>query len=319
MNPLLPEPAVAFGESARRAFGDLGGIDRARRAEHDHDHPDRAIADALGSLGVDDLSVTTDTDAAAAGAVACIEAGRVVLPWPVAGWLTPSCDGSARTRPFALVDPTDPAVDHGATAPRWEISPGNGRVTTATPGTPLATRLGPFVTRVTPTGGFEPATGALAAAAWWSMFTSCRILGALERALEVTVEHTSARHQFGRPLTAFQTVRFALADAKVEVAGLRELSLFTLWRLGTASVPDAHVDALALRMHALDTARGVLRTCRQLHGAAGVCDEYEIAMLGRHLQPTLRLPDDADTVAVELAGSIRVGGFDGLFDHAGHR
>ena len=42
------------------------------------------------------------------------------------------------------------------------------------------------------------------------------------------------------------------------------------------------VDALALRVHAIDVARAVLRTCQQLHGAAGVCDEYDISVLTRH-------------------------------------
>ena len=58
---------------------------------------------------------------------------------------------------------------------------------------------------------------------------------------------------------------------------------------------------LALRVHAIDIARAVLRTCQQLHGAAGVCDEYDISVLTRHIQPALRLPFGAERTAAELA------------------
>ena len=74
---------------------------------------------------------------------------------------------------------------------------------------------------------------------------------------------------------------------------------------------------LALRLHALDVARAVLRTCQQLHGAAGVCDEYDISVLTRMVQPALRLPWSAERTAAELAAAIQRDGFDGLFAHGG--
>jgi alkylation response protein AidB-like acyl-CoA dehydrogenase len=103
-------------------------------------------------------------------------------------------------------------------------------------------------------------------------------------------------------------VQFALADAAVAVAGLRELAHFTLWRTTVA-------DALALRVHALDVARAVLRTAQQLHGAAGVCDEYDVSVLTRMVQPALRLPWGAERTAEALAAAIARDGFDGLFEH----
>ena len=110
-------------------------------------------------------------------------------------------------------------------------------------------------------------------------------------------------------------MQFQLADAAVAVAGLRELAQFTVWRL-TVAPGDALADVLALRVHAIDVARAVLRTCQQLHGAAGVCDEYDISVLARHVQPALRLPCSAErTAAAVLAAAIQGDGFDGLFEH----
>jgi alkylation response protein AidB-like acyl-CoA dehydrogenase len=142
------------------------------------------------------------------------------------------------------------------------------------------------------------------------------VLGTSERAVELAVDHVTTRIQFGKPISAFQAVQFQLADASVAVAGLRELALFTLWRLDTA-IDEAIVDALALRVHALDVARSVLRACQQLHGAAGVCDEYDISVLTQHVQPALRLPCSAERAAAELATAIARHGFDGLFAHGG--
>jgi alkylation response protein AidB-like acyl-CoA dehydrogenase len=142
----------------------------------------------------------------------------------------------------------------------------------------------------------------------WLALTGWQILGTVERAVELAVDHVTTRIQFGKPLSAFQAVQFQLADAEVAAAGLRELAKFTLWHLTVA-------DALALRVHALDVARAVLRTTQQLHGAAGVCDEYDISVLCRHVQPALRLPFGAERAVTEMAAAVRRDGFDGLFAH----
>ncbi len=77
----------------------------------------------------------------------------------------------------------------------------------------------------------------------------------------------------------------------------------------------ATADVLALRLHALEVARSVLRTTQQLHGAAGVCDEYDVSVIARHLQPALRLPTSSERTVTLLAGAIAADGFAGLFDH----
>ncbi|MHB1913128.1 MAG: hypothetical protein ACYCTI_13890, partial [Acidimicrobiales bacterium] len=60
-----------------------------------------------------------------------------------------------------------------------------------------------------------------------------------------------------------------------------------------------------------------LRTTQQLHGASGLCDEYDISILCRHLQPALRLPFGADRAAEALFDSVERHGFESLFPHGG--
>lgn len=312
MNPVLPDEATEFRAAASKAFAALGGVDAARRAEDEPDLRATEAAGALQALGVDDLDPRDDGDSLAAAAALCEAAGRVALPYPMPSVLLR--DGEAR--PFAVVPDAAARVDHGDLFPEWCVTPMAGPARVATSGASrLGTRLGPFVTDLVPGAVVEapPADVSrhLALTAW-------QILGTADRAVELAVEHVTGRVQFGKPISAFQAVQFQLADAAVAVAGLRELASFTLWRI-SATPHDALADALALRLHAIDTARAVLRTCQQLHGAAGVCDEYDISVLARLIQPALRLPFSAERTAAELAATIHATGFEGLFAHGGAR
>ena len=209
-----------------------------------------------------------------------------------------------------LAHPLD--LHHGDLFAEWRVVTLDGRCRSAARrGERLATRLGPFVADLTPGDDLGDASRDrdlhVALTAW-------QVLGTVDRAVELAVDHVSTRIQFGKPISAFQAVQFQLADCAVAVAGLRELACFTLWRLDAA--PDrALADVLALRVHALDVARMVLRACQQLHGAAGVCDEYDISVLTRHVQPALRLPWSAERTVTELSAAIARDGFEGLFSH----
>ena len=314
MNPLLPEEAVEFGTAASKAFASLGGVDAARRAEDDPSTRSTEVAAALGALGIAELDPRDDPDSLAAGAALCEAAGRMALPYPVASVLLADAEG----RPFAAVPDGVARVDHGDLFGEWVVAPLQGPATLAHPGrAALGTRLGPFVVDLQVGDGAPGRTdhaGTDRDVLLHTTLTAAAVLGTCDRAVELTVEHVNGRIQFGKPIAAFQAVQFQLADCAVAVAGLRELTHFTLWRLA-AHEPDALADVLALRVHAIDVARAVLRTCQQLHGAAGVCDEYDISVLTRMVQPALRSPWSAERTASELAAAIQAGGFDGLFEH----
>ena len=70
---------------------------------------------------------------------------------------------------------------------------------------------------------------------------------------------------------------------------------------------------MALRLHAVDTARAVLRTCHQMLGAIGFCDEHDVSVIDRHLQPLLRDPCAGETLAMRLVPAVRSGEFETLF------
>jgi hypothetical protein len=313
VNPLLPDEAVEFGAAAAKAFAALGGVDAARQAEDDPSSRAAGVAGALRALGIHELDPRDDADSLAAAAALCEAAGQVALPYPVASVLLADADG----RPFAPVPDGAARVDHGDLFDEWVVAPLSGPASTASPASsPLGTRLGPFVVDLQVGGEVSGRDGTQHDVLLHATLTAASVLGTCDRAVALTVEHVNGRIQFGKPISAFQAVQFQLADCAVAVAGLRELTHFTLWRLD-AHGTEALADVLALRVHALDVARAVLRTCQQLHGAAGVCDEYDISVLTRMVQPALRLPWSAERTATELAAAIQRDGFDGLFPHGG--
>lgn len=311
MNPVLPDEAAAFGAAASRAFAALGGVEVARRAEEDPAVRSNAVASTLASLGIDELDPRADGDSLAAAAALCEAAGRVALPYPVASALLRDAGG----RPFAVVPDDRARADHGDLVPEWRVASLAGGSGIATPASGrLGTRLGPFVTDLAVRSSEAPDDRDVQTHV---ALTCWQVLGTVDRAVELAVGHVNGRIQFGKPLASFQAVQFQLADCAVAVAGLRELSCYTLWRLDV--VPGGGLaDVLALRAHAIDVARTVLRTCQQLHGAAGVCDEYDISVLTRLVQPALRLPWSAERTVAELAAAIQRDGFEGLFPHGAH-
>lgn len=306
--PDLPDEASELGEAARRAFDALGGVEAARRAELDPGARRVEVAPVLHRLGVDGIDPRSDEVSLAAAAVLCEAAGRVALPYPVAAVLVRDGQG----RPTAAVSPRAARVDHGDLFGSWRVGSVTGPGGTGAPRPGSGGRLGPFVAEVDLDPGSEPADPAdvllhLLLSAWG-------VLGTVERALELAVDHVTQREQFGKPLAAFQAVQFQLADAAVATAGLRELASEALRRWHSRRA-GARADVLALRLQSQEVARSVLRTAQQLHGAAGVCDEYDVSVLARTVQPALRLAGGAARSGADLLDAVRADGFAGLFPH----
>jgi hypothetical protein len=306
MNTALPADAVAYGEAARGRLERLGGVDFGLRAEANRELRKEAGA-ALADLGVSDLDVRSDLDQFLAAAQLCRVAGALCVPWPVVEDLL-----RIDERRLALIDPSGPRVDHGDLPGGWIGAGLDGAAYKLEIGVSAQrAKLGPFLIPATlgePTAqvSSDDVARHLVLGAW-------RIIGGLEAALRQVVEHVKARKQFGQALAQFQVVRFGIADASVAVRGLDELARFTSWRLDVADPRRRSADALALRLHAVDAARAVLRTCHQMFGAIGFCDEQDVSVIDRHLQPLLREPCSGESLALRLVPAVRGGDFETLY------
>jgi hypothetical protein len=310
MDLALPDVAEEFASAAQRAVVGIGGVDVARRAETEPSVRVTDVRPVLEAIGVPDIDPMADIESAAVAGEMCRVAGRYVLPFPVVGYLMAGSHGGV---PLAVASTAPLRCDHGDLFEEWRVCDISGEVSLATPTKPrIGSRLAPFVTDLRRTAPL-PGDGLLDVGYQFTLW-AFYILGVAEHALELAIGHVQDRVQFGRPLAALQAVQFQLADATVAVDGLRELARYTIWRL-TSDPGTAFGDAVAARMHAVDVAHQVLRVAQQLHGASGMCDEYDISMLVRHAQPALRLPMDSEGMSEPLFSAIQSQGFDGLFSH----
>jgi acyl-CoA dehydrogenase-like protein len=308
MDLALPEAAAAFAAATEQAVTAMGGVDVARRAEVDPSIRTTEVLVVLERLGVPDIDPRADIESAAVAGELCRVAGRHVLPFPIVGYVmarpgegTPAVLGSAPPL----------RAEHGDLFDQWLVHDLSGDVYVASSSSPpIGARLAPFTTDLVRKGAAPRADGDDVQYLYllWAYY----LLGVTEQALELAIAHVKDRVQFGRPLAAMQSVQFQVADATVAVDGLRELARFTLWRV--ASDPrTALADALAARLQALDAAHSVLRLAQQLHGASGLCDEYDISILVRHVQTALRLPVDSGAMSEMFFDATRTSGFESLF------
>jgi isovaleryl-CoA dehydrogenase len=114
-------------------------------------------------------------------------------------------------------------------------------------------------------------------------------LGIAERALQLSIDYSRQRKQFGQPISNFQMIRAKLADMYVWVESMR---LFTYQTLRAASTldeksggrGDIHKLTAASVMYAAETMNRVLNEAVQIHGGSGYIWESEINRLYRAIK-----------------------------------
>jgi acyl-CoA dehydrogenase len=105
-----------------------------------------------------------------------------------------------------------------------------------------------------------------------------QIIGALDAAVTLSVEHTRQRVQFGRPLSAFQSVQQALAGIAGEIERARAAVELAISAAAEHGFESQHTDyAVTVAKIVVGRAVGpVTTTAHQLHGAIGVTSEHPL-------------------------------------------
>jgi butyryl-CoA dehydrogenase len=104
-------------------------------------------------------------------------------------------------------------------------------------------------------------------------------LGIAGGALDESVKYTSARHQFGKPVAAFQGVHFQLADMATEIEAARHLVYHAGW-LKQNGKPHKQEAAMA-KLFASELCMRATITAVQLHGGYGYTTEYPVERMMR--------------------------------------
>jgi acyl-CoA dehydrogenase len=122
-----------------------------------------------------------------------------------------------------------------------------------------------------------------------------RMIGAAERALELMCRRATQRTAFGGPLADQGVVQDWIADARVRIEQARLLVLKTAWLMDTVGNKGAHAEIQAIKIVTPAMAEWVIDKAIQVHGAAGVSQDFPLAQLWA-VARSLRFADGPDEV-----------------------
>lgn len=103
---------------------------------------------------------------------------------------------------------------------------------------------------------------------------SLDLVGVGQAVIDRTVDYTTLRHQFGRPIASFQAAQHLVADMHIALAAARlaaHAAVFWIGRGRTATRETA-----IARMHAADAVRLITLDAHQLHGGMGYVTETDL-------------------------------------------
>ncbi len=122
-----------------------------------------------------------------------------------------------------------------------------------------------------------------------------RTSGVAERALELLCRRALARQTFGKPIATRGNVLDWIAEARIELEMIRLLTLKAAWLMDTVGNQHARTEIAAIKVAAPTVALKIIDRAIQIHGGAGVSDDFPLATMYAHIR-TLRLADGPDEV-----------------------
>ncbi|GAA1757400.1 MULTISPECIES: acyl-CoA dehydrogenase family protein [Streptomonospora] len=122
-----------------------------------------------------------------------------------------------------------------------------------------------------------------------------RAIGMAERALELLVRRAEQREAFGKPLAAQGVVQQQIAESRLAIEQARLLVLKTAWLIDHRGTKEARTEISAIKVAAPRAAVEVLDRAIQVHGGAGVSDDFPLAEMYAHAR-AMRIFDGPDEV-----------------------
>lgn len=123
---------------------------------------------------------------------------------------------------------------------------------------------------------------------------SCWQAGTARRGLDMTVEYSKQREQFGRAIGSFQALKHRMADMLVQVETARTAAWAAAWSAGTGAddLPQRAASAAAWCSDALDH---IAAECVQLHGGIAITWEHDAQLVFKRAHATSQLFGQART------------------------
>jgi acyl-CoA dehydrogenase len=150
--------------------------------------------------------------------------------------------------------------------------------------------------------GFEIAQGRLGPG---RIHHCMRTIGAAERALEAMCRRAVERHAFGRSLAEMGVTKHHIAMSRMEIEQARLLTLKAAYMMDTVGNKAARQEIAQIKVVAPNMALRVVDRAMQVHGGAGVSQDFNLAYAYAGLR-TLRFADGPDEVHTDQIGRLEL-------------
>lgn len=137
----------------------------------------------------------------------------------------------------------------------------------------------------------------------WRVLTGAAVVGLARRALDLGVEYTKNRHQFGAPIGSFQAVQQRLADVATEVDGAQLLVYEAAAALGAAPERFSVLAPMTF-FFAARTAAAATAWSLHFHGGYGFMLEYDVQLYFRRAKAWTLLFGDLDRELARLGDRL---------------
>jgi len=102
------------------------------------------------------------------------------------------------------------------------------------------------------------------------------MIGAMERAIEITSEYLRTRQQFGQPISSFQVLQHRMADMATEMELARSMLFSAMAAVSSGNTAHADQSVSFAKSLIGRSAKFVCGQAIQLHGGIGMTEEYVI-------------------------------------------
>jgi alkylation response protein AidB-like acyl-CoA dehydrogenase len=112
---------------------------------------------------------------------------------------------------------------------------------------------------------------------------SAEMLGAADHVLYSTVDYAKDRVQFGKPIGSFQAIKHMLADALVDLEGMRSTVYYAAWCVA-ADDPERSLAASMAKAWCSDASKRIMAAGLQVHGGIGFTWEHDMHLYVKRAQ-----------------------------------
>ena len=131
---------------------------------------------------------------------------------------------------------------------------------------------------------------------------AAQALGIAEGALDLTINYTKERKQFGKSIAMQQNTQFQIANMATRVEAAKLLVYEAA--MAKANQKVYTVEAAKAKLFAAETAMAVTTECVQLHGGYGYIKEYDVERMMRDAKITEIYEGTSEVQRMVIAGAL---------------